>query len=575
MVAGHHTMVMTTHRAPMAVAVAVLVVLACPALALAQVPSTGIYDDVLNRFAPHITQWETVVKRHATYLYWTLALISLTWTGVTLALKQADIQEFFGEFIKFTISTGFFWWLLDNGPALGKAVVDSMRLIGAEAAGVPGALNPSSLLNIGFDLLSKVNQNSSWWEPVDSAVMYTLAFIVLIVFALLGLEVIILILTGWILGYAGVIFLGFGGGRWTQEMAINYYKALLQLGTQMMAIILLMGIGKDVLTAMAATIGSNLTINGVAVLVVAVIVFYGLFTRIPYVLSGLAVGAGVQAPFTGAGGMGGGVMSMAGGAVGAAMGAAGLASGMIGTAFSGAKETASGMAGAASAVASAFGSAMQDRASGSGVFQGGEWGGGGGSVASGVGRAAQMATAVGGNLAAGVAGYAKEAAGEMVQSAKDGFKESVAGSLGAKIADQINGPDLGETTAADGAAMSNAINAFDPNGGGGDGDGWKGQFVSDEVANFVNNGSGGSGDRFGGAPDVGGGSGAGSGGGPGKAEPWMMASGGVGGLTPALRESAEKSFETWKERTGGSFGLGEYVNYVQDKWQSEGGKGRK
>jgi type IV secretion system protein TrbL len=435
---------------PVLLAVAVLTVLACPATAFAQVLSTTVYDDVLNRFAPHISQWESAVKRHATWLYWTLATISLTWTGITLALKQADIQEFFSEFIKFIVSTGFFWWLLDNGPTYGKSIIDSMRLIGAEAAGVPGALNPSSLVNIGFDLFGKVASSSSLWSPVDSFVMLALSFILLVLFALIGVEIVILILSGWILGYAGVIFLGFGGGRWTQDMAISYYKALLQLGAQMMSVILLMGIGKDVLTAMAANIGSNITIQGVVVLIVAVIVFYALFTRVPYMVSGLVTGGGVQSPFTGAGGVasiGGAVM----GATGAAMGAAGLASGMLGAAMSGAKEGAAGMAGAASAVMSAFGSASQDRAAGAGAFQGGEWGGGGGSVASGLGRAAQMATAVGQNLASGAAGYAKEAAGEMLQGAKADFKESVADSIGAKVADQINSASPGD--APDGAAL--------------------------------------------------------------------------------------------------------------------------
>ncbi|MGS0066676.1 type IV secretion system protein, partial [Escherichia coli] len=33
----------------------------------------------------------------------------------------------------------------------------------------------------------------------------------------------------WILLYAGVFFLGFGGSRWTSDMAINYYKTVLGL----------------------------------------------------------------------------------------------------------------------------------------------------------------------------------------------------------------------------------------------------------------------------------------------------------------------------------------------------------
>src|SRR5690554_3583622 len=45
---------------------------------------------------------------HASWLFWTLVVISMVWTFGMMALRKADIGEFFAEFTRFTITTGFF-----------------------------------------------------------------------------------------------------------------------------------------------------------------------------------------------------------------------------------------------------------------------------------------------------------------------------------------------------------------------------------------------------------------------------------------------------------------------------------
>lgn len=521
--------------------IALVLLMAGTAAAHAQ---SGVFDLVLGAYKPHITVWETVIKKHATTLYWSLVLLSMVWTFGTMALKQSDTSEFIAEFLRFTLTTGFFFWLLRDGPTMGNSIVESLRQIGQEASGQAAGLSPQSLLDLGFDLLSKVLDKSSVWSPVDTALMLAIAFACLLLFALIGVEMVLLLISGWILAYAGVFFLGFGGGRWTSEMAINYYKSLLQLAAQVMTMTLLVGIGSDIVQTYATNIGNNVGFKSLAVILVVVVVFWQLVHKVPSMVSGLVSGGHLNSAHGGAAGL---VASAVGGAA-AAAGAASLAGGMIGTALSGMKETAAGVAGGASAVSSAFGGAMDAARAGTGAFSGGNWGEGGGAVTQAAGRAAQVAAATGANLASGVGQMAKEAIGGAVSDAKSSFKESVGGSLGAQLAENIAGPQVGG--AKEGAAMQAAMAALDPNGGGGSG--WEGAFASDEVRDFV---SGGGSD--------GGGSGGGS-------EPWMQASGGVAGLSDAQLDSARDSYDKWMEKRGedsggDGFGFGEYVDYVQKK----------
>ena len=52
--------------------------------------------------------------------------------------------------------------------------------------------------------------------------------------------------------YAGLIFLGFGGCRWTSEMAINYYRTVLGIGVSLMTMELIIGIGVQFLQQLVA-----------------------------------------------------------------------------------------------------------------------------------------------------------------------------------------------------------------------------------------------------------------------------------------------------------------------------------
>ncbi|MFZ0258037.1 MAG: P-type conjugative transfer protein TrbL, partial [Gammaproteobacteria bacterium] len=191
--------------------------------AQAAIDSADILDSVLERYSAAASGWAGVITDAASWLFWTLVLISMVWTFGMMALRKADIGEFFAEFVRFTIFTGFFWWLLTNGPHFADSITESLRQLAGNAAGLGGALSPSGVVDIGFAIFDKVVDQSSVWSPVNSAVGLILATIILVILALIGVNMLLLLVSGWILAYGGVFFLGFGGSRWTSDMAINYY----------------------------------------------------------------------------------------------------------------------------------------------------------------------------------------------------------------------------------------------------------------------------------------------------------------------------------------------------------------
>lgn len=358
--------------------------------------SQGMLDNVLNRYKGMAAAWASVFTTHATILFGALAAISLIWTFGQMALRRADLGEFASETIRFAVFCGVFWWLLINGPAIGIAIIEGLRSLGAQASGLPNNLAPSGIVDIGFDIFRQTNEEFSITSPFQSTIQVLIALGVLIVLALVGVNMLLLLASGYILAYGGVIFLGFGGSRWTSDIALNYFKTVVAVGASLMTMVLIVGVGKTFLDQYYAQTGAGATVQDLGTMLVFAVVLLALVNKVPAMVGGVISGGSIHA----AGGIG------AFGA-GAALGAAGMAAGAAATGGAMIAAGAMNAAGGASAIKAAFaaagGSGGEGGQTGMGGGQplssagdmpgGGDNGGGGG----GVGGGTPLSVAMGGD----------------------------------------------------------------------------------------------------------------------------------------------------------------------------------
>ncbi len=307
----------------------------------AAINANNLLDNVLNSYVAVANGWAATIQARATYLFWILATISMVWTFGMLHLRRADIGEFYGEFIRFAVFTGFFNWLLINGPQYATDIINSMKTIGANASGNATALTPSAIADIGFNIFFRVLDQSTIWQPVDSAAGIIISLIILICMALIGVNMLILLISGWILAYAGVFFLGFGGSRWTSDMAIGYFKTVLNIGVQLLTMILLVGIGKDIVSNYYNNMDANMNLREMGVMLIAAIVLLVLTNKVPSLVGQLAMGGGSHALGQGYG-------------AGTAMAAAGAASAVAAIGGAMMASAASNIAGGAQAIQAAY-----------------------------------------------------------------------------------------------------------------------------------------------------------------------------------------------------------------------------
>ncbi|ECK3269629.1 P-type conjugative transfer protein TrbL [Salmonella enterica] len=418
----------------------------------APLDSAGLLDDILNRFANVASNWAGTIQNYATWIFWSLAVISMVWTFAMMAMQGEGLSAALAEVVRFFAVLGFFFYLLKNGPAISVDIQDSLRQLAANASGLSKSFSPSGIVDIGFDIVSRVVDQSSIWSPADSTVGLILAGVILCVLALVGVNMLLLLITGWILSYGGIFLLGFGGSRWTSDIAITYFKTVLGIALQLFTMVLIVGIGKSFIDQYYQAMGADaVQMKSMFVMLVASIVLLVLVNKVPPMVGSIVGGASMQ----GIGGFG----------AGAIIGAAAAAGAAIATAGAAAAAGAANAAGGASALKAAFESAQAAMAeeSGSGGSSAGSSSGSasGGSqgFASSFSRAGRMASHMASSLADGMAARNAAKHDSKISAAKDTIAQTAGGQLASQIRSQTaarqSGPMVSDDTAMQGAFASN------------------------------------------------------------------------------------------------------------------------
>ena len=299
-----------------------------PSFTHAQMPP--LVSTLLSKFEGAGKAWVVPIKNAASSLFWILALISLTFTGIWLVIKQSDLMEICAELVRYILFTGFFWWLLNSAPDLSGKIIQSLWQVGGQASGTGNEIFPGDLITLGMQVFNNAITHINWFQPESVFVPVLITLIIFIVCVLVAANVVLLLCAAWVVLYAGMIFLGFGGCRWTSEMAINYYRSILGIGVSLMTMLLIVGIGIQFLQDLVNTAGATPDVPSLAVIMGAAILLAVISHKLPKIVAEMATGGGYGGHVGGYSTMAliSGMMAATSLAARAAAPAAGAASGM-------------------------------------------------------------------------------------------------------------------------------------------------------------------------------------------------------------------------------------------------------
>ena len=231
---------------------AVAIASAVTAHAQAPVDVGGTFDQI----GQAANAWIPTIMQEATYLFYALATLDFAWSAPQF-LREHDFMGLFMSLIKKLLVIGFFYAVLINGQTWIPAIVNSFAQLGANAAGVSVAQNPSDIMMQGLqivsDLFTKVSAVNLLSEPGGAITTILAACIVLASYIIITLHYVVTKLEAIIVMSAGYIFLGFGGSRWTAPYFERYISLAISTGVRLMLIYLMLGVFKTISANWIAT----------------------------------------------------------------------------------------------------------------------------------------------------------------------------------------------------------------------------------------------------------------------------------------------------------------------------------
>lgn len=353
---------------------------------------------MLQIFSDASVNWQNAIYPFALDLFKLLATVDFAWTGILLLLEKSDLQALTAGIIKKLMTICIFYALLVFAPQWFPAIIQSFIQIGGAASGTPTPLNPSDILKMGVTIAGTLLYQSSQTSSLLSGFATSLSLIfaaavILVSYVMIALHFVMAMVESYVVIGAGYIFLGFGGSRWTTPYAEKYVSQVVNVGTRLMVLYLVIGLGQQfanqwIAQAQVAAVGStgNLSLSW---MLAAQVAMYALICwTVPKLVSnviggtlsasaGDAVGMGVAA---GAAALSAAALVSGVGAPAAAAGGTAAVSSVAGAA--GAASATTGAAGAGGAASTAAGGAAFGGSSVAPAVASGAGGFGGGGVAS-------------------------------------------------------------------------------------------------------------------------------------------------------------------------------------------------
>jgi type IV secretion system protein TrbL len=232
-----------------------LVLLAVTALAHAQGPnSVNGPSSILDEYKSLQNSWITKLLGAAQRLFFLLAGIEVAWSFTLLAIEKADFQALTATIVRKIMWVGIFYAILLYGVTPGgggwiPAIIDSFHILGQNASSV-GPLGPDAIVGFGvnmcIDLLASLKAANFLTSFASSMALVFCAVIIFIAYLAIAIQFVVAMVESYLVIGAGVIFLGFGGSRWTAAYVERYIAYAVSVGMKLLVLYLLVGAGMTI-----------------------------------------------------------------------------------------------------------------------------------------------------------------------------------------------------------------------------------------------------------------------------------------------------------------------------------------
>lgn len=257
--------------------------------------SQNLLNNINSLYQAKILLWGSSVIIHANYIIGVLALIQVVWTISWLTIKGQELDSIVATALKQVVIIGFFYALLLNGGQWIPAILNSFSKVGSEA-GVITNLDPGSVMNQGLFVAYTVLKTGAdigfITHPFGAFMSVITACIITFSYVLIAADLLVTLITSYIMVAVCSLFFAFGVSSLTSPMAKNLIQKSISVGLKLMGIYVIVGIGSNMALTWAnyLTTSANTDDYYMSWLSVAgaTLIFWLIAKNIPTTLSSLA-----------------------------------------------------------------------------------------------------------------------------------------------------------------------------------------------------------------------------------------------------------------------------------------------
>lgn len=254
-------------------------------------------DRIVTRYQLESSTWLERMLPVAQATFALLAALELAVSGILWGLRRTSFDQILGAAIPKFLLLSFLFTLISAFPLFLPYITRGFEWAGQTASG-SSAVNPTEVLDLGIEISTEVLHALpaiSGYHVVGIVVTTVSALLILLAYAAIAAQLVLVLVETTIVLSGGILFLGFAGFRGTAGFADNFLNWSFHVGIKIFLLYLLVGVGVSISHTWAselATAASRDVFAAVEEVLGGAIVFLLLTWKIPHtVASHLSSGA--------------------------------------------------------------------------------------------------------------------------------------------------------------------------------------------------------------------------------------------------------------------------------------------
>lgn len=204
-------------------------------------------DTLTQQFQIAGQHYNAAIQPYALHLFFLLFTIDLCVTWLQFAIEGSlDPVHYMGRFFRQVMAGGFTLLMIAKGFDWMTLVINSFATIGQNLTGLP-FLSPSGIMHQGIAITERLFNSPTAYgllSSVELALAETvLSFLVLFSFAIIAIEMILLLVKFYFTVGLGVILLALGGNSFTSRLTGTYFEHVLRVGIKLLFLYCTLGVG--------------------------------------------------------------------------------------------------------------------------------------------------------------------------------------------------------------------------------------------------------------------------------------------------------------------------------------------